>query len=79
MTSRAHRWPALVGACILLLGSSNVIWAQEKFPINTTSEGQTSKYIQQYKVEVGDVPGHQVRIQETQRIYNERARSLSPA
>ena len=47
--------------------------AQQKFPINTTSEGQTSKYIQQHKIDVGDVPGHQVRIQETKRTYNEKS------
>ena len=56
MNPNSHRWPALIGACILLLNSGNVVWAQEKFPISTISEGQTSKYIQQYKIDVSDVP-----------------------
>jgi hypothetical protein len=48
-------------------------WAQQKYPINSNSDGQSSKYTQQYKIEVGDVPDHQIRIQETQRTYNEKS------
>jgi len=73
MTSSANRWSAPLSAFLLLLGCSSVIWAQEKFPIKTTTDGQTSKYIQQHKIDVGDVPGHQVRIQETKRTYNEKS------
>jgi hypothetical protein len=69
----ASRCSTLFGVFLLALGCSNAVWAQEKFPIKTTSEGQTSKYIQQYKIDVGDVPGHQVRIQETQRIHNDKS------
>jgi hypothetical protein len=57
----------------LIFGSTSG-WSQQKFPIVITSESQTSKYVQQYKIDVGDVPGHQVRIQETQRIYGDKSK-----
>lgn len=60
----------ILGAALMV---ADLAWAQEKFPIETKGEGQTSKYTQQYKMEVGDVPGHQVRIQETHRTYNEKS------
>ena len=55
---------------LVMAGSAN---AQQKFPISNTADGQTSKYTQQFKIDVGDLPGHQVRIQETQRTYNEKS------
>ena len=62
---------AVVFVAVLLV--VDVAWAQQKYGISTTSDGQTSKYIQQHKIDVGDVPGHQIRIQETQRIHNEKS------
>jgi hypothetical protein len=62
-----------MGTWIVLLTVAGIAQAQEKFPISTNTDGQTSKYIQQYKIDVGDVPGHQIRIQETQRIHNEKS------
>lgn len=44
------------------------VWAQQKFPINTTSEGVQSRYVQQHVIDVGDVPGHQIRILEVHRV-----------
>lgn len=58
---------------LLGLAAASQSWAQQQFPIASTSEGQASKYIQQHKLDVGDVPGHQVRIQETHRTYNEKS------
>jgi hypothetical protein len=58
---------------ILGLAAAAQALAQQKSPIATTSEGQTSKYTQQYLIDVGDVPGHQIRIQETHRTYNEKS------
>ena len=46
----------------------DVAWAQQKFPINTTSEGVKSSYVQQHVIDVGDVTGHQVRILEVHRV-----------
>ena len=56
-----------------MLVVSFAAWSQEKYPIETTSEGSSSKYTQQYKIDVGDVPNHQVRIQETHRIHNDKS------
>lgn len=68
-TVRACRYSLFV----VVLATSTAGWSQQKYPIGTNSEGQTSKYIQQHKIDVGDVPGHQVRIQETQRVYNDKS------
>ena len=56
-----------------LLAASTGALSQQKHPITTNADGQTSKYTQQYRIEVGDVPGHQIRIQETQRVYNDKS------
>ncbi|HEX7812317.1 MAG TPA: hypothetical protein VF460_10455 [Burkholderiales bacterium] len=66
---RASRYSLFV----LVLAGSSPAWSQQKYPIATNSGGQTSKYIQQHKIDVGDVPGHQVRIQETHRVYNDKS------
>jgi len=43
-------------------------WAQEKCKRSGTSLAQDSKYTQQHVIDVGDVPGHQVRILELHRV-----------
>jgi hypothetical protein len=60
-------------ALAALLVVSFAALSQDKYPINSNSGGSTSKYTQQHKIDVGDVPGHIVRIQETHRIYNEKS------
>ena len=57
----------------VLLAASASALSQQKYPIASNAGGQTSKYIQQYKIDVGDVPGHQIRIQETHRVYNDKS------
>jgi hypothetical protein len=42
-------------------------WAQEKCKRSGTYLAQDSKYTQQHVIDVGDVPGHQVRILEVHR------------
>lgn len=51
-----------------LISASLAALAQQKFPINTTSEGVQSRYVQQHVIDVGDVAGHQVRILEVHRV-----------
>lgn len=47
-------------------------WAQQRYPIESAGEGQTSsKYTQQLAIDVGDVSGHQVRVVEIVRTYSE--------
>jgi hypothetical protein len=47
----------------------DVALAQQKFSINSTSEGVKSSYVQQHIIDVGDVSGHQVRILEVHRVH----------
>ena len=61
--------PLLLPACILVALFSSTAWAQQKQSITMSSEGVKSRYIQQQAIDVDDVPGHQVRVQETQRTY----------
>jgi hypothetical protein len=56
---------AIALASLLLI--ANIATAQQKFSINATGEGIKSRYVQQHVIDVGDVPGHQVRILEVQR------------
>ncbi|HKB82348.1 MAG TPA: hypothetical protein VKD04_03965 [Burkholderiales bacterium] len=62
-----HRTAVMIVAALLVV---NVAWAQQKFPINTTSEGVKSNYVQQHVIDVGDVTGHQVRILEVHRVHS---------
>jgi hypothetical protein len=59
-----------VVASVAALIVADVAWAQQKFPINTTSEGIKSSYVQQHVIDVGDVAGHQVRILEVHRVHS---------
>jgi len=45
------------------------VWAQQKYPYNHSTAPQSSRYVQQHMIDVGDIPGHQVRILEVQRNY----------
>ena len=58
-----------IAAFVVALGIENAAFAQQKFPINTTSEGVKSSYVQQHIIDVGDVAGHQVRILEVHRVH----------
>lgn len=68
---KGHRPAAIL---LFALMGANIAWAQQKFPIHSTTGGSTSKYVQQHKIDVGDVPGHQIRIQETRRVYNDQSK-----
>ena len=67
----------LTVASVLLTGfisvSANVAQAQKHYLIEDKSEWSTGKYIQQHMIDVGDLPGHKVRILEVQRIYNDKS------
>lgn len=57
-------------AIVATLTAADFALAQQKFPINTTSEGVKSSYVQQHIIDVGDVAGHQVRILEVHRVHS---------
>ena len=65
-------WFAVLGFSLLVLSSSfltPLTWAQEKHPIVVSGEGAKGRYVQQYMIDVDDVPGHYIRINEIQRTY----------
>lgn len=43
--------------------------AQEKFKMTTTAEGVKSEYTKEHILEVGDIPGHIIRIHEVHRTF----------
>ena len=61
--------PLLLPVCMLVALFSSTGWAQQKQSMTMSSEGVKSRYVQQQAIDVDDVPGHQVRVQETQRTY----------
>jgi hypothetical protein len=61
--------PLLLPACMVVALSSSTAWGQQKQSITMSSEGVKSSYVQQQAIDVDDIPGHQVRVQETQRTY----------
>ena len=63
----------LIGALALVfgLGAPGLahVGAQEKQRITFTAPAETTKYTQQHVLDVGDVPGHQIRIFEFHRTF----------
>lgn len=65
-----HVWMSGTGvATVLVILSVGNGWAQEKYRYDLSALPQSSRYVQQHVIDVGDVPGHQVRILELQRTY----------
>lgn len=58
----------IVSAGLTLFGIS-AAWAQQKHKIAYTLPAALSKFTQQHVLDVGDVPGHQIRIFEVHRTY----------
>lgn len=57
---------ALTVFAALSLFAAPQAWAQQKHQISYKNQGQNTKYVQQHTIDVGDIPGHQVRIYEIQ-------------
>lgn len=62
---------AIVLVFVIALSTSppGVTMAQEKKTIAYRSEAANSKFVQQHTLDVGDVPGHQIRIYEHHRTF----------
>ena len=60
---------ALALAVGMLLVPPDDSWAQEKRKIAWAAPAPDAKYTQQHAIDVGDVPGHQVRILEIRQTY----------
>lgn len=59
----------VVSAWIFAAIFASSVWAQQRQPIVISSEGAKSRYVQQHMIDVDDVPGHQIRVQESERTY----------
>ena len=63
--------PAFISSCLVATLPANDAVAQERLVFKVAAEN--TQYTQQYTVEVGDVPGHQVRLFEIRRTYPSNA------
>jgi hypothetical protein len=60
----------LVASAVLTVSTTSGWAQQEKFKWSTKgAEGAVNKYTQQLAIDVGDVPGHQVRVYEIHTVY----------
>ena len=66
MNLRRAAWIAIAGLAIAASAS-----AQEKQRASFVLPAGTSKYTQQHVIDVGDVPGHKLRVYELQRTFPE--------
>jgi hypothetical protein len=57
-----------VGLALALLGAQEVL-AQEKCQMSWETSGANAKYTEQHVMDVGDVPGHQIRLFELHRTF----------
>jgi hypothetical protein len=62
-----------IGLCLVSVLVPDHGLAQQKYTFEERPEWSTSRYVQQYAIDVGDVPGHKIRILELQWIYNEQS------
>jgi hypothetical protein len=60
-----------VAPIVAMLMIAGVSWAQERHKVTVSASAAQSNYVQQHAIDVGDMPGHQVRIYEIQRTGTE--------
>lgn len=58
-----------ISLAVLLFVFSGLALAQQKYTYTHSTAPQSSRYVQQHKMDVGDIPGHQVRILEIHSKY----------
>lgn len=68
--STARAWPlvAMLGTALSAVGALEAV-AQEKCQRTLDNSGAKSQYTEQHVMDVGDVPGHQIRIFELHRVF----------
>jgi hypothetical protein len=59
----------LATSVVLNLFAASDGWAQQRYKISGKMLAENTKYTQQFAIDVGDVPGHQVRIFEMDRTF----------
>jgi hypothetical protein len=67
---------SVITAVGLFLSLSNAL-AQQKQHVSFKTPAENTKYTQQQAVDVGDVPGHQVRVYEIHRTYPNNAPAIN--
>jgi hypothetical protein len=60
--------PSLI-ACAALSFATASAWAQEKMKYSYSGKPESSKFTQTHAIDVGDVPGHQLRVGQLQSKY----------
>jgi hypothetical protein len=55
-------------AALVFLFSGSAV-AQQKYSYEHSTSPQSSRYVQQHRIDIGDVPGHQIRIFEVHNQY----------
>lgn len=80
MYERFGRQVTLFFATGLIAGSvmfgSCTAWAQQKQKASFDAPATSNKYTQQYTIDVGDAPSHQIRIFELQRTYGSNSPTI---
>ena len=71
--NRAYVCCAMIASVGLMLCATREGWAQDKFKYSFKAPPGVSKYTQQHVIDVGDVPGHQIRIYELHSKFGEDA------
>jgi hypothetical protein len=67
--------PIVALLVLATISSPGTASAQQRYPIEVRSEWTLEgRYTKQHVIDVGDVPGHQLRILEIYRTYNEKSR-----
>jgi hypothetical protein len=61
--------------CLAVAFPADRVCAQQRLAFSVSAEN--TKYTQQYTIDVGDVPGHQVRLLEIHRVYPSDAPTIS--
>jgi hypothetical protein len=69
MVNRRLILPIVVSTCMSGLLATPLAWAQEKQKYFFKAPPGVTKYTQQHTLDVGDVPGHQIRIYELHSKY----------
>ena len=66
-----HRVAVLLSICCVALLASPAAWSQsaQRTKIAFEVHEQNSKYTQQYSLDIGDVPGHTIRLFELHRTF----------
>jgi len=66
---------AFFGLTVLCLPSH--VWAQQKYTVTQAPESDIGQYVNEHAIEVGDVPGHRLRVYEIHHDYPKRDNVLA--